>query len=103
MLDPKTETMYSLMFSINLPFAPLVHQQVQLRKKNCIAGISSIEYEKSDMQREMTSQLKTALVKYNTAIDLTKLYNDKVIPLYRLKLLNHKSLLIKIIEQVLQL
>jgi len=34
------------------------------------------------MQREMTSQLKAALVKYNTAVDLTKLYNDKVIPLY---------------------
>jgi hypothetical protein len=34
------------------------------------------------MQREMTSQLKEALVKYNTAVDLTKLYNEKVIPLY---------------------
>ncbi|MBA4407411.1 hypothetical protein C0389_09060 [bacterium] len=82
MLDPKTETMYSLMFSINLPFAPWSINKYKAKEEELYAGISSIEYEKSDMQREMTSQLKGALVKYNTAVDLTKLYNDKVIPLY---------------------
>lgn len=82
MLDPKTETMYSLMFSINLPFAPWSINKYKAKEEELHAGISSIEYEKNDMQREMTSQLKTALVKYNTAVDLTKLYNDKVIPLY---------------------
>ncbi len=82
MLDPKTETMYSLMFSINLPFAPWSINKYKAKDEELNAGISSIEYEKSDMQREMTSQLKAALVKYNTAVDLTKLYNDKVIPLY---------------------
>ena len=34
------------------------------------------------MQREMTAQLKEALVKYNTAKELTELYDKKVIPLY---------------------
>lgn len=82
MLDPKTETMYSLMFSINLPFAPWSINKYKAKEEELFAGISSIEYEKNDMQREMTSQLKAALVKYNTAVDLTKLYNDKVIPLY---------------------
>lgn len=82
MLDPKTETMYSLMFSINLPFAPWSINKYKAKEEEIIAGISSIEYEKNDMQREMDSQLKAALVKYNTAVDLTKLYNDKVIPLY---------------------
>ncbi len=82
MLDPKTETMYSLMFSINLPFAPWSINKYKAKEEELHAGISSIEYEKNDMQREMTSQLKTALVKYNTAVDLTKLYNEKVIPLY---------------------
>ncbi|MCX6173879.1 MAG: TolC family protein [Ignavibacteriales bacterium] len=82
MLDPKTETMYSLMFSINLPFAPWSINKYKAKEEELFAGINSIEYEKSDMQREMTSQLKTALVKYNTAVDLTKLYNEKVIPLY---------------------
>lgn len=82
MLDPKTETMYSLMFSINLPFAPWSINKYKAKEQELYAGISSIEYEKNDMQREMTSQLKAALVKYNTALDLTKLYNEKVIPLY---------------------
>lgn len=82
MLDPKTETMYSLMFSINLPFAPWSINKYKAKEEELHAGISSIEFEKSDMQREMTSELKTALVKYNTAVDLTKLYNGKVIPLY---------------------
>ena len=82
MLDPKTETMYSLMFSINLPFAPWSINKYKAKEQELYAGISSIEYEKSDMQREITSQLKAALVKYNTAVDLTKLYNDKVVPLY---------------------
>lgn len=82
MLVPKTETMYSLMFSINLPFAPWSINKYKAKEEELYAGISSIEYEKNDMQREMTSQLKAALVKYNTAVDLTKLYNDKVIPLY---------------------
>lgn len=82
MLDPKTETMYSLMFSINLPFAPWSINKYKAKEQELYAGISSIEYQKSDMQREMTSQLKAALVKYNTAVDLTKLYNEKVIPLY---------------------
>lgn len=82
MLDSKTETMYSLMFSINLPFAPWSINKYKAKEEEINSGISSIEYEKNDMQREMTSQLKAALVKYNTAVDLTKLYNDKVIPLY---------------------
>jgi outer membrane protein TolC len=82
MLDPKTETMYSVMFSITLPFAPWSINKYKAKEEELNAGISSIEYEKNDMQREMTSQLKSALVKYNTAVELTKLYNDKVIPLY---------------------
>lgn len=82
MLDPKTETMYSLMFSINLPFAPWSINKYKAKEQELYAGITSIEFEKNDMQREMTSQLKAALVKYNTALDLTKLYNEKVIPLY---------------------
>ncbi|MCK9426930.1 MAG: TolC family protein [Ignavibacteriaceae bacterium] len=82
METPKTEYMYSLMFSINLPFAPWSINKYKAKEEEITAGISSIEYEKNDMQREMTSQLKAVLVKYNTAVDLTKLYNDKVIPLY---------------------
>lgn len=78
----KTELMYGIMASINLPFAPWSINKYKAKEEELYAGISSIEFEKSDMQREMTSQLKAALVKYNTAVDLTKLYTEKVIPLY---------------------
>ena len=82
MLDPQTEWMYSLMFSINLPFAPWSIGKTNYKEEELAAGISSIEQEKNDMQREMTAQLKEALVKYNTAKELTELYDKKVIPLY---------------------
>ncbi|HCY74743.1 MAG TPA: hypothetical protein DHV28_02395 [Ignavibacteriales bacterium] len=82
MLDPKTEWMYSLMFSINLPFAPWSVGKINYKEEELAAGINSIEQERNDMQREMTSQLKEALVKYNTARELTELYDKKVIPLY---------------------
>ena len=83
MLDPRTETMYSLMLSINLPFAPWSINKYKAKEEELYAGIKSIEYEKNNMQREMTAQLKAALVKYNTAIDLISLYGEKVLPLYR--------------------
>jgi outer membrane protein, heavy metal efflux system len=82
MLDPKTEIMYSLMFSISLPFAPWSIGKTNNKEEELTAGISSIELEKNDMQREMTAQLKAVLVKYKTSKELTDLYNKKVIPLY---------------------
>lgn len=82
MLDPKTEWMYSLMFSINLPFAPWSIGKINNKEEELAAGISRIEQEKNDMQREMTAQLKEALVKYKTAKELEGLYDNKVIPLY---------------------
>ncbi len=82
MLDPKTEVMYSLMFSINLPFAPWSSGKIKYKEEELAAGINSIEQEKNDMQREMNAQLKEAIVKYNTAKELTELYDKKVIPLY---------------------
>ena len=82
MLDPKTEIMYSLMFSVTLPFAPWSIGKINNKEEELTAGISSIELEKNDMQREMTAQLKAVLVKYKTSKELTNLYNKKVIPLY---------------------
>jgi outer membrane protein, heavy metal efflux system len=82
MLDPKTETMYSLMFSINLPFAPWSINKYKAKEEELSSGINSIEYEQQDMKREMLSRLNEAVVKYTTSSDLTKLYKEKVIPMY---------------------
>ncbi len=78
----KTEVMYGLMASINLPFAPWSVNKYKAKEKELYAGISSIEYEQEDMRREMISKLNEAIVKYKTAIDLVKLYKGKVIPMY---------------------
>ncbi|MCU7494415.1 MAG: TolC family protein [Ignavibacteria bacterium] len=82
MEEPKTEYMYSLMASITLPFAPWSKGKFQAREEELYAGIKGIEYEKSDMQRDMTAQLKASVTKYKTAEDLLKLYSGNVIPLY---------------------
>lgn len=78
----KAEYMYSLMASITIPFAPWSINKFKLKEEELSAGIKSIEFEKLDMQREMISKLNDALVKYNSAVDLIKLYSEKVIPLY---------------------
>jgi len=82
MLDPSTEIMYSLMFSITLPFAPWSIGKINNKEEELTAGINSIQLGKNDMQREMTTQLKEAIVKYSTAKELTELYDKRVIPLY---------------------
>ncbi|HEX2962708.1 MAG TPA: TolC family protein [Ignavibacteriales bacterium] len=82
MEEPKTEYMYSLMASITLPFAPWSKGKYQAKEEELYAGIKAVEYEKSDMQRDMTAQLKASVTKYKTAEDLLKLYSGNVIPLY---------------------
>jgi outer membrane protein TolC len=81
MPDTETEIMYSLMFSINLPFAPWSIGKINNKEEELSSGINSIEMGKKDMQREMITNLKAALVKYKTARQLTELYDKKVIPL----------------------
>jgi len=83
MLNAKTETMYSLMFSINLPFAPWSINKYKAKEEELYAGIKSIEYEKKDMLREISSEIKSVFVKYQTALNLVNLYQEKVIPLYK--------------------
>jgi len=82
MINPKTETMYSLMFSINLPFAPWSSNKYKAKEEELYASIKSIEYEKNDMLREMNSELQSVLVKYNTSLELLNLDRGKIIPLY---------------------
>ena len=82
MLSDKSATMYSLMFSINLPFAPWAINKYERKEEELFAGIKSIEHEKNDMSREMIAELKAMLVKYNTSNELIKLYSEKVLPLY---------------------
>jgi outer membrane protein TolC len=83
MLEAKTETMYGLMADITLPFMPWSAKKFKARQEEYLAEIKNIEYEKTDMQREMIVRLNEALIKLKTARELEQLYEAQVIPLYR--------------------
>jgi len=83
MLMPNTGYMYSLMASVTLPFAPWSASKFKARDEEILSDIKGIEYEEDDMQREMISGLKNALIKYKTSGDLIKLNSGSVIPLYK--------------------
>ena len=78
----KTEYMYSLMASITLPFVPWSSGTYNNKEEELLADIKGIEYERTDMQREMISNLKNAFVKLNTADELILLYEKEIIPKY---------------------
>jgi outer membrane protein TolC len=83
MLEMKTETMYSVMASVTLPFLPWSAKKYRARSQEFAAEIKTIEYGKIEMEREMLVRLKEALVKLKTAKDQERLYADQVLPLYR--------------------
>lgn len=82
-MEAETEYMYSIMASINLPFAPWASGKFKAKEEELYAGIRGIEYERADMQREMLTGLKEAMVKKNTAEESVRLYSERLIPLYR--------------------
>jgi len=79
----ETEYMYSLMASITLPFVPWSSGKYEAKEEELLAGIKGIEYERTDMQREMFSNLKAALVRLSTANELIELYATEIIPNYQ--------------------
>jgi outer membrane protein TolC len=80
----KTEIMFGLMASINLPFAPWSSRKFTAKEEELLASIKGIENERSDMEREIISELKSALVKLKTSDELMNLYSKNVIPSYEL-------------------
>lgn len=80
---PKTDYMVSVMASITLPFAPWSVNKYKAKENELYAGIKGIEYEQTDMKRDMVSGLKSSLVKLRTSEELRRLYSEDVIPLYR--------------------
>jgi len=79
----ETEYMYSLMASITLPFVPWSSGKYEAKEEELLAGIKGIEYERTDMQREMFANMKAALVRLGTANELFDLYATEIIPNYQ--------------------
>jgi len=71
------------MASISLPFVPWSSGKYEAKEEELLAGIKGIEYERADMQREMFSNMKAALVRLSTANELIDLYGTEIIPNYQ--------------------
>lgn len=79
----KTEYMYGLMASVNLPFAPWSAGRYSAREEELNSNISGLSSEKYDMQRRMLSRLKEMLISLKSADEQINLYSKQVIPLYK--------------------
>lgn len=77
----KTDWMYSIMASITLPFVPWSSSKSTAKADEMRAMNMSIDAERDAMQREMTASLRSAIVKYNTADSLVRLYQMEILPL----------------------
>jgi outer membrane protein TolC len=79
----QTEYMYSLMASVTLPFMPWSAGKITAKEQELEAGISGLSYDKSNMQREMISQLDASYKKLESLKEQIELYENEVIPLYK--------------------
>jgi outer membrane protein TolC len=81
MLSAKTEYMYSLMFSVTLPFAPWSKSSYEAKKEELLSGIEGVRLAKEDMSRDMKSKVKEALIKFQSALESERMYTGTVLPL----------------------
>jgi len=79
----KTEYMYGLMASIDLPFAPWSAGKYSAKDNELQSTISGLSSEKFDMQRRLISDLKAMIEKLKSAWEQVNLYSKQVIPLYK--------------------
>lgn len=78
----ETEYMYSIMASVTLPFLPWSSGKISNRNQELSAGIESIDLQRTDMEREMTAQMKGIIRKIQSKRAQISLYEKDVIPLY---------------------
>lgn len=83
-VEAMTEYAYSLMFSVNLPFAPWSAAKIDKRSEELAAGIEAIEYEKKEMERDMAATVRKLMNKYRSAVEQEELYLNKTLPAYKL-------------------
>jgi outer membrane protein TolC len=79
----KPEWMYSVMFSVTLPFMPWSVERSTAKQEELRSSILSIEADREAMRREMTASLRSAMVKYTANDSLAKRYTAEILPLVR--------------------
>lgn len=78
----KEEIMFSLMASINLPFAPWSKKKIDYKIYELDNMIRSIEFEKINMFQQMRKEVQNLILTINSNKDLIKLYEENVLPTY---------------------
>ena len=79
--DMESPNMYSIMASINLPFAPWSSKRISSRSEELFIGIKSIEEEKLFMLREMEAKVKGLVIQLKNSKEKISLYESKILPL----------------------
>ncbi|MDD8017299.1 MAG: TolC family protein [Bacteroidota bacterium] len=75
--------MYSVMFSVTLPFAPWSSARYAAKEDELQASNQSIEFERLNMSRIMTAQIQEMYVKYESAQRRGEKYQNDILPLSR--------------------
>lgn len=78
-----TEYMFSIMASVTLPFMPWSSGRISSREEELRAGLSGLSLERTNMQREMVSQLDASIMNLDNYRDQVKLFEKDVIPIYK--------------------
>ncbi|MDR3610305.1 MAG: TolC family protein [Ignavibacteriaceae bacterium] len=79
----ETEYMFSVMASVTLPFMPWSSGKITSKEEEIKADISGLSLERTDMEREMVSQLNASLKKLESKREEVLLYDNQVLPLYK--------------------
>jgi outer membrane protein TolC len=78
-----TEYMFSIMASVTLPFLPWSSGKITSKEDELNADLSGLSLERTNMQREMVSQLDAEIMNLNNQKDQVKLFENDVIPIYK--------------------
>jgi len=78
-----TEYMFSVMASVTLPFLPWSSGKITSKEEELKADLSGLSLERTNMQREMISQLDASIMNLDNYREQVKLFEQDVIPIYK--------------------
>ena len=79
----ETEYMFSIMASVTLPFMPWSSGKITSKEEELKADLTGLSYERTNMQREMISQLDASIMNLDNYRDQVNLFEKDVIPIYK--------------------
>lgn len=78
-----TEYMFSIMASVTLPFMPWSSGKISSKEEELKSDLSGLSLERTNMQREMISQLDASIMNLNNFKEQVRLFENDVLPIYK--------------------